>query len=254
MAFFHKIFLTPRSQRHSFNLNKAQQNTNWLKRPLSQSQINYALLDVKYLHDLWDVLANKLDKANRLGWLWEDQQFLISPQTYQIDMTIVWKKIKSTKINPKTMGARSFLHLQKLCEWRERKAQSLNYNRGRVISDDALMQLIQNPPENLDTLMEYNLHHDEVLLIEIWDVLQNANRLPRELWPILKKGLSLTGDQMVLLDKLKTLQVQIAEIIGISPRILSNTDDLKSFCCGKRDINFLKGWRHELFGAKALKL
>jgi len=117
-----------------FELNKTQQNTDWLRRPLSQKQLEYALSDVDHLHDLRRVLTQKLEEKGRLGWLYEDQQFLLNPQTYAGDRDTIWKKVKSTKVNIRSLPPLSFLLLHRLSQWREQRAQDLNYNRGRVLT------------------------------------------------------------------------------------------------------------------------
>lgn len=41
-------------------------------RPLTESQLNYAVDDVKYLLELYFVMVKKLQKNNRLDWVYED--------------------------------------------------------------------------------------------------------------------------------------------------------------------------------------
>lgn len=246
-----------------FELNKTQQNTDWLQRPLSQKQLEYALSDVEYLHDLWRVLTEKLEEKGRLAWLYEDQQFLLSPQTYGGDLETVWKKVKSTKVNVRSLSPLSFLMLHRLSRWREQSAQLLNYNRGRVITDEILLQMVQNPPETfgemkekwegLSSIKSVRSHYGS-LLEEIWIEIESARRVPRELWPIIKKNRLLSGSESLLLEKVRVLQTTIAEELNIAGRVLSNNDDLKKFCYGRRNVPFLQGWRNEVFGEKVLEL
>ncbi len=235
------------------DLNKAQQNTDWMRRPLSPQQIAYARSDVEHLHKLWDSLGNKLDAKGRLGWLWEDQNPLLSADLYRIDLENIWKKVRFGKPLA-SLTPRALLHLKYICRWREMKAQSLNVNRGRIITDEVAVALIQSPPETLEGFAHDWGHLKSGDILELWDVFHLANQLPRELWPTAKKGTQLSGRQSLLLEKVREHQAEISAALEIAPRILCNNDDLKNFSAGDRDLSFLKGWRLHEFGAQCLKL
>ena len=48
-------------------INKSETYTDWCRRPLRQSQIDYALDDVRYLVPVYHKLVKQLDKLNRYG-------------------------------------------------------------------------------------------------------------------------------------------------------------------------------------------
>lgn len=235
------------------DLNKAQQNTDWSRRPLSPQQLTYALSDVEHLHNLWDCLGNKLESKGRLGWLWEDQSPLLTEELYIIDRTAIWKKVKSGK-SLSSLTPRALLFLKYICQWRETKAQSKNLNRGRIITDEVAVTLAQTPPETLDGFAHDWGHLKNEFILELWDVFHQANQLPRELWPTIKKGPALSGRQSLLLEKIREYHTKISYSLEIAPRILSNNDDLKEFCTGSEDVGFLRGWRYQEFGRGCEKL
>jgi len=53
-------------------VNKDATRTNWLKRPLSESQLNYAAFDVYYLIDLYKFQIEELIKSKKIDWLNEE--------------------------------------------------------------------------------------------------------------------------------------------------------------------------------------
>ncbi|HEY1034451.1 MAG TPA: ribonuclease D, partial [Pseudoxanthomonas sp.] len=53
-------------------LPKGETRSDWLRRPLSESQLHYAADDVRYLFAVHDALRTELASADRLGWLEED--------------------------------------------------------------------------------------------------------------------------------------------------------------------------------------
>ena len=53
-------------------LPKQQTRSNWLRRPLSEAQLEYARADVAYLRELWAHMRGRLAESARLGWF-EDE-------------------------------------------------------------------------------------------------------------------------------------------------------------------------------------
>jgi ribonuclease D len=58
-------------------LNKNETRSNWMRRPLSDSQLKYAALDVEYLIHLYKLQKNELSKTSKLIWHDQDVQRLL---------------------------------------------------------------------------------------------------------------------------------------------------------------------------------
>ena len=65
------------NQKLGIDLDKNETRSNWTRRPLSDSQLKYAALDVEYLIHLYEEQKLELVKSNKLGWLNEDIEKLI---------------------------------------------------------------------------------------------------------------------------------------------------------------------------------
>ena len=59
-------------------LDKNETRSNWIRRPLTESQLNYAASDVQYLIHLYEELQKELAESNKIDWLYEDLQHLVS--------------------------------------------------------------------------------------------------------------------------------------------------------------------------------
>lgn len=59
-------------------IDKNETRSNWIRRPLTESQLNYAASDVQYLIHLYEELEKELAKSNKINWLYEDLQSLVS--------------------------------------------------------------------------------------------------------------------------------------------------------------------------------
>ncbi len=59
-------------QELEITLEKNETRSNWLRRPLSDSQLKYAALDVEYLIHLYELQKEALSKTSKLDWLYQD--------------------------------------------------------------------------------------------------------------------------------------------------------------------------------------
>ena len=57
-------------------IDKGETRSNWIRRPLTDSQLNYAVSDVEFLIELYLDQKKLLEKDNKLGWLQEELSFL----------------------------------------------------------------------------------------------------------------------------------------------------------------------------------
>jgi ribonuclease D len=72
-------------------VDKGETRSNWIRRPLTDSQLNYAASDVEFLIDLFMDQTKSLVNSNKLHWLEEELKFLSSriftPQRYIEEIT-----------------------------------------------------------------------------------------------------------------------------------------------------------------------
>lgn len=59
-------------------LDKNETRSNWVRRPLTESQLNYAVSDVQYLIHLYKELEIELIESNKIDWLYEEIQNTVS--------------------------------------------------------------------------------------------------------------------------------------------------------------------------------
>ena len=59
-------------------LPKGETRSDWLKRPLSDAQLEYAADDVEYLFAMHDTISAKLQAAGRMQWLQDDGERLLA--------------------------------------------------------------------------------------------------------------------------------------------------------------------------------
>jgi len=76
-------------------LDKSSRFTDWSRRPLSTTQLAYALSDVTHLRDVYLALSADLEKRGRGNWVGEEMKVLTSPATYRFEPEYAWERLKS---------------------------------------------------------------------------------------------------------------------------------------------------------------
>jgi len=125
-------------------LSKSQTRADWTRRPLSESQIQYALDDVIYLETVYLSMKAELAKAERLNWLDEDFANAEDPDKYEQPAKLRWRKIR----NIQRYKGPTLSIIQALATWRELKAREINQPRNWLMKDDVLCTLAQQKPDS----------------------------------------------------------------------------------------------------------
>lgn len=118
------------------SLPKDETRTDWRRRPLSQRQLEYALLDVSDLEQIRDVLCSRLDKLGRLSWL-ETELKVWQDQIEEAELGERWRRLGGTA----GMPARTLAVVRELWAWRDGEAQRRNAPARRILRDDLLLEL-----------------------------------------------------------------------------------------------------------------
>jgi len=140
-----------------FEVDKGEQKSNWLKRPLTEAQKEYAANDVLYLFELTDRLANRLADMGRAQWAAEENHALEAVR-YGRDEPRPWaRNATKFKITPQEMPV--FRELYKL---RDTVARQLDRPPYQVISNDRLAELARQPIETPNQLRAANGLHPEL--------------------------------------------------------------------------------------------
>lgn len=130
-------------------LEKGETRSDWLQRPLTDSQCHYAALDVALLLQCYDKLLVSLEAQGKLTWFTEDMQMLAQPK---IDM--LPEDAYQTVKNAWRFNGEDLYQLRCLAQWREEQARSLNKPRNFVVKDPSLIDIVQRKPKQMQSLSQ----------------------------------------------------------------------------------------------------
>ena len=240
-------------------LDKSQTRTNWLQRPLTEKQIQYAADDVFYLYQLHSLLDNKLHNAGRKTWFDEESSKLLNDENnFLVATDKLWRRVKgATKLNKNKLAI-----VQSIAVWREHLAQQKDKTRRKILSDDIIIQLAIDPPENTSALNSYiyrNTNFNDKEKQQLFETIQTALVCPENEWPDNRFNV-LDNQQKTLLKNLQLCVNSQAEKLGISSAILCSRKELEKLILlyKQRDnqqdeslqgkLNILQGWRFRCVG------
>jgi len=234
-------------------LDKSSRFTDWSQRPLNQKQLNYAIGDVTHLRVIYEQLLARLEREKRTSWLDEEMAILKDPATYFVEPKNAWKRLKTRTNNPRFLSV-----AVKLAEWRENEAQHRNIPRGRIIKDDALLELCAAQPKNMDALFKCRLIQREARKPEtskaILAAIQDGLNTPEKDQPVVDAHVKQNNNTSAISDLLKVLLKAQSERLDIAPKLLASSKDLEAISSGETDVPAMKGWRFEAFGKIATQL
>jgi ribonuclease D len=235
-------------------IDKSSRFTDWSRRPLSKKQLDYAIGDVTHLRTIYEYLKKQLEKTGRASWVQEEIEALQDSELYELDPVNAWKRLK-----PRTSNKRFLAMIAAIAAWREREAQSRDVPRGRVLKDEALMEIAAHPPADGEALERIRAVPKGFANSRMGKGLMEALEEGREAKP----PEPLEHDRprrrrepsQAAVDLLKTLLRLRAESAGVAPRLIANADDIERLAAEEDEgVPALQGWRAQVFGNDALAL
>jgi len=134
-----------------FSLEKHHSAADWSTRPLPESWLTYAALDVELLVDLRDLLAAELDKQGKSGWAAEEFAALVATGGGPVRVRPEpWRRTSGIH---RIRGARALSRVRALWYARDTVASRRDTAPGRVLADAALVAAAEMDPRDERSLL-----------------------------------------------------------------------------------------------------
>jgi len=236
-------------------IDKSSQFTDWMRRPLSQKQLIYALGDVTHLRDAYQIMRDELARTDRLTWVREEMADLEDPATYDTEPMNAWQRLK-LRMPKKDYAA----IVVSVAAWRERVAQELDKPRRRILKDDAIQEIAAQKPRTEEDFSQLRAvpngfirsKHGQGLL----DAVRAAIDAPDTYAPEIVRQPQNAQIPAGAPELLKVLLKHVSDENDVVPRLIANSADIDRIARGEtsEDIAAMTGWRYEMFGKKAIAL
>ncbi len=236
-------------------LAKGETRSDWLRRPLTDSQLDYAAADVVPLLPVYRHLREKLDATGRTEWVLEDGATAAAEA--MAPPAPSYPKVKSAwKLKPRKLAV-----LALVCDWRDNRARQLDKPRSWILADKVCLAVAERSPANLGQLrgvpdmpQAVVRKQGEVLLDLIGEALAlDEGELPAPL------GKPLDSEQRDTLKKLKQAASSLAREWEVEPEALLPSKDYELMVRMANGEPLERptrwgGWRRDTLVAPLLKL
>ncbi|WP_223551258.1 ribonuclease D [Pseudomonas sp. A-B-19] len=237
------------------DLPKGETRSDWLQRPLSETQISYAAEDAVHLAEVFVKLRPKLSD-DKYAWVLEDGAELVANLRREIDPYEVYRDAKlAWKLSRAQLAV-----LRELCAWREKEARARDLPRNRIIREHSLWPLARTQPDNLGDLAKIEDMHPRTVRQDgqfLLDLIKRSGSVSPDQWPPAVPE-PLPVDAAVLLKQMKAIGQAEAERLNIAPELMLRKKTLEAllksgFPNGPYQLpDSLRGWRRELMGQALL--
>jgi len=237
------------------SLDKSSRFTDWSRRPLTERQIRYALADVVHLRTVYEELQQRLSSNGRAGWFAEEMFELSSSDTYRSDPAEAWRRFRLRgRIDP-----RFFAVLRALAAWRETAARQRNLPRGRIMRDEAVLEIAAHMPKTIEALARTRSLGKGIaegkLGSEILDAIRQGLSEVASLDPPTAIKAETPPGLGPLIELLRVLLKARCEEHEVAQKLLASAEDLEAIAADdEAPVRALSGWRREIFGKDALAL
>ena len=237
-------------------LSKDETRSDWLQRPLSDTQLQYAADDAIHLAAIYKVLAPRIEAAGFTEWLLSDTAEQGAAVGVIQNPVQAYRSVKQAwRLRPDQLAV-----LQELAGWRERESRARDQARNRLLRESAMVPLAQRQPDNLQDLSRIEDMHPRSVRQDgqqILELIRQGKAVPSEHWPE-RLPEPLPADANRMLKALRKVGQEEAARLGIAPEIMLRKKILEAMVrTGYPDGPYslpdeLTGWRRELMGDRLL--
>lgn len=236
------------------SLKKIDSFTDWSRRPLSASQLDYAADDVVYLPRIYASMRASLEQKGRLKWLDRDFAELSDPYRYGTNERERFRRLKRVS----QLSRRQLSAAREVASWRELEAQRRDAPRKWVITDEQVVEACKREARTIDELFMVRGLSDRLSTKEAREVVSliaSALDAPPDTWPELDRCSKSEPNVDAELDLMNAIVRLRAKENGIASPTLAGHDDLARMARGYREgVDVLRGWRRSIVGEELLDL
>lgn len=125
------------------DIDKDQTRSDWLARPLSAEQMNYAANDVHYLMNLSQTIQNELAAKSLLNCVLEDCKNLTYEIGTETPIHLLYHDVGNYR-----HSRRQLMQIQQLVVWREQMVKALNQPRSFILKNSTIIDMVEKNPKN----------------------------------------------------------------------------------------------------------
>ena len=230
------------------DIDKGQTRSDWLARPLSDEQLNYAANDVLYLMQLADKVKTDLKQHYLLDFAHEDCRNLTQEIGEETPLELLYQDVGNYR-----HSRRQLMQLQQLAVWREQMVKALNQPRSFILRNSTMLDLVEKNPKNqfqLSTIKDLRPHivreHGKTIL-DLIKYLPDQSQWPLRMARPIRHSSKEVGENVEQVIQHAVQETQIPKEVLLRKKWLNALYQHVVFHNDEQDLpNYLLGWRYEL--------
>ena len=215
-------------------IDKSESRTDWLARPLTERQCDYAAADVWYLLPIAHKLMAETAQAGWLDAALDECRLMMQRRQEVLAPEEAWREISNAwQLRTRQLGC-----LRLLADWRLRKARERDLAVNFVVREENLWAVARYMPGSMGELDSIGLSGSEIRFHgkTLLALVAQAQALPEESLPEpLLNLIDMPGYRKAFKD-IKALVQSVSEAKGLSAELLAS----------RRQINQLLNWHWQL--------
>lgn len=130
------------------DIDKSESRTNWLQRPLTNKQLDYAASDVFFLLPCYQQIVKKIDEMGFHTIVIKESQLIALKRAFETPEREVYRDIKNAwQLTPRDLAV-----LKELAAWRRNKAQKKNLALSFILKEHNMIEVAKRRPASLNSL------------------------------------------------------------------------------------------------------
>jgi ribonuclease D len=225
---------------------KGDRLTDWLRRPLSDSQCQYAAADVEYLLGVHDSLVAKLETEGRVQWAEDACEELRTRPVSGAVPSDAWLRLKDARsLRPNGRAV-----AQAIAAWREERAMRVDIPVRQVLPDLAILGISQRAPSTTKDLRQARGVDDRHTKGGIADEILAAVAAGKQATPpeSPKSTDDLDRSLRPAITLISAWVSQMARDEKIDTAMLATKADIVALLRDDPDARLASGWRGALLG------
>ena len=233
---------------------KRLQRANWGLRPLTEEAVNYAAGDVLHLMALRNLLGKRLAEKGRTEWAAEECTRLAGVRFNVQDPELAFLSVKNSKdLDGKALAVMRSLHAYRMSE-----ALRRNVPPFKVVSDAVLVDISEDPTQELAKVKGIGPYGRGGLAREVKDVMAEGLQAPPVTRPPRATGVRMTASHRARakdrLTRLKAWRIEQGKALELDPALLWPAASLERLSRDHGDLDEeynspeVRNWQAREFG------
>ncbi len=239
------------------NLDKGEARTNWLKRPLSAKQMQYAANDVVYLMPVFEHLYAELQEQNLVDIVLNETAMVVEKRSQMPELMSAWKSFK----NLSKLTRHELAILVYLGAWRLKEARRRNLALNFIVREEPLLDIARIRPTDINQLYSIRDLPPQVIKRygkKLIECVENGLNMPEKDQPDTIKRLIEFPGYKDYFSALKKTVTQAASANDIPAEMIASKRQLNQVLSwywqkpeqSGNTPDLLQGWRETLVGEK----